>query len=93
MNLFCLAHIRTQVFYDPSPLGLDFDVIVDKASQLPQPLVLSRGPRVVLHIQTTQQAVDDFIAVVQDLAEAKKASLPLPVKQESGRILSMYGRR
>jgi threonine aldolase len=65
------SYFVIQFFYDPSPLGLSFEDIANRAGQLPEPLTLSDS-RVVVHIQTTHQAVDDFIAVVLQLAEEKK---------------------
>ena len=59
------------VFYDPSPLGLDYDEIAKGASELKEPLILG-GSRLVVHIQTTEQAVEDFLALVASLAEQKK---------------------
>jgi threonine aldolase len=38
---------------------------------LPEPLSLA-GSRLVVHIQTSEQAIDDFLTVVRNLAEEKK---------------------
>jgi len=59
------------VFYDPSPLGLEYPEIAERASQLANPLTLG-GSRLVLHIQTTDAAVDDFLALIRTLAEEKE---------------------
>lgn len=59
------------MFYDPSPIGVDYAEIADKAKDLPEPLVLG-GSRLVVHIQTSESAVDDFLTVVRELAEEKK---------------------
>jgi len=59
------------VFYDPSPIGVDYNEIAKRASTLPEPLFLA-GSRLVVHIQTSETAVDDFLAIVKDLAEEKK---------------------
>ncbi|KAJ7225742.1 pyridoxal phosphate-dependent transferase [Mycena pura] len=61
------------IFYDPAPVGVTFDEIADRASQLPEPLVLG-GSRVVVHIQTSESAVEDFLSVIRQLAEEKKAA-------------------
>jgi len=61
------------VFYDPSPVGTTFEEIADRASALPEPLILG-GSRLVVHIQTSDSAVDDVLAVVRTLAEEKKAA-------------------
>jgi len=59
------------VFYDPSPLGLRYDEILDRAAELSDPLILG-GSRLVIHIQTDPGAVDDFLQLVKVLAEEKK---------------------
>ncbi|KAF5356333.1 hypothetical protein D9756_004250 [Leucocoprinus leucothites] len=61
------------LFYDPTPLGINFDEIADRASALPDPLVLG-GSRLVVHIQTSEEAVEDFLSVVRTLADEKKAA-------------------
>ena len=38
---------------------------------LPEPLSLA-GSRLVVHIQTSEQAIDDFLAVIHNLAEEKR---------------------
>ncbi|KAJ7169664.1 pyridoxal phosphate-dependent transferase [Mycena filopes] len=61
------------IFYDPSSVGLTYDEIADRASDLPEPLILG-GSRLVVHIQTSEAAVADFLSVVRELAEEKKAA-------------------
>jgi threonine aldolase len=61
-----------QIFYDPSPLGLDCEEIAERASELPDPITL-HGSRLVVHIQTSEDAIDDFLALVRTLAEEKKS--------------------
>ncbi|KAJ7900110.1 pyridoxal phosphate-dependent transferase [Mycena olivaceomarginata] len=61
------------IFYDPSSIGVTYDEIADRATDLPEPLILG-GSRLVVHIQTTESAVDDFLSVVRQLAEEKKAA-------------------
>ncbi|KAG6885933.1 hypothetical protein C0993_007435 [Termitomyces sp. T159_Od127] len=58
------------VFYDPTPIGLDYNEIAERASKLPHPLVLG-GSRLVVHLQTSESAVDDFLALISELAEEK----------------------
>lgn len=60
-----------QVFYDPTPIGLNYNEIAERASQLPRPLFLG-GSRLVVHIQTSESAVEDFLALISELAEEKK---------------------
>lgn len=59
------------MFYDPTPIGLDYNEIAERANQLPRPLFLG-GSRLVVHIQTSESAVDDFLALINELAEEKK---------------------
>jgi len=59
------------VFYDPTPVCLDYNEIAERASSLPDPLVLG-GSRLVVHIQTSEAAVDDFLTLVKELADEKK---------------------
>ena len=58
------------VFYDPAPIGTTYDEIADRASELEEPLVLG-GSRLVVHIQTTPEAVQDFLSIVRSLKEEK----------------------
>lgn len=62
-----------QIFYDPSPIGVTYDEIGDGGSALPEPLFLA-GSRLVVHFQTSESAVDDFLGVVRTLAEEKRAA-------------------
>ncbi|KAH9937474.1 pyridoxal phosphate-dependent transferase [Fomitopsis serialis] len=59
------------VFYDPSPIGVSYAEIIDRASKLPEPIKLG-GSRLVVHIQTAEDTVDDFLAVIRKLAQEKK---------------------
>ena len=69
------------VFYDPAPIGTTYDEIADRASELEEPLVLG-GSRLVVHIQTSDAAVDDLLALVRRLAEEKKAAGFVPSETE-----------
>ncbi|RDB29659.1 putative low-specificity L-threonine aldolase [Hypsizygus marmoreus] len=60
------------VFYDAASVGLTYDEVAEKAGTLPEPLFLG-GSRLVVHIQTSEAAVDDFLALIKELAEQKKA--------------------
>lgn len=69
------------VFYDPAPLGIEYDEISERAATLPEPITISNSrSRLVVHIQTEGQAVDDFLALVKTISEEKKAAgfVPLP---------------
>lgn len=56
------------VFFDASPLGLSNDDVVAALAALQDPIALA-GNRCVLHHQTSEKAVDDFIEVANGLAE------------------------
>jgi threonine aldolase len=62
-----------QIFFDPAPLGIEYDEISERAEKLPEPLTVS-GSRLVVHIQTEDQAVDNFLALVGAIAGEKKAA-------------------
>lgn len=83
-----------QIFYDPTPLGLSHDEIVERASKLPQPLILY-GPRLVFHIQTSEAAVDDFLQVVRELSDekAKAGFVWQPQANVNGNAGNIYVRR
>jgi threonine aldolase len=81
------------VFYDPSPLGLEYSEIDDKARQLPEPITLA-GSRLVLHIQTSEVAVHDFLMLVQKLAEERRKAgwvRPEGELHSTGNVTQTYG--
>jgi len=81
------------VFYDPSPVGVTYDEIAERGSALPEPLFLG-GSRLVIHIQTSDAAVDDFLDVVRQLAEEKrKAGFVKSEGQPNGAFKDVYVRR
>jgi threonine aldolase len=61
------------IFYDPGPVGVTYEEIAERGSSLPEPLVLG-GSRLVVHIQTSEEAVNDFLNIVRTLAAEKKAA-------------------
>ncbi|KAF9480456.1 hypothetical protein BDN70DRAFT_979312 [Pholiota conissans] len=61
------------IFYDPTPIGVTFDEIGDRGAALSEPLFLG-GSRLVVHIQTSESAIEDFLGVVRQLAEEKRAA-------------------
>ncbi|TFL06422.1 pyridoxal phosphate-dependent transferase [Pterulicium gracile] len=82
------------VFYDPSPLGLEYGEIADRGAALPRPLILG-GSRLVVHIQTSTEAAEDFLELIKTLAEEKKAAgfvYVKPAKNVNG-ARSIYVRR
>lgn len=68
-----IAYIPLEVFYNPSSVGSTYAEVAERAAKLSRPLFLA-GSRLVVHIQTTEQAIDDFLGVVRGLAEEKKAA-------------------
>lgn len=63
----------TQIFFDPSTIGVDYVELVERADALPSPIKIG-GSRLVLHIQTSPQAVEDLLALIRQLAEEKRAA-------------------
>jgi threonine aldolase len=81
------------IFYDPSPLGVTYDEIGERGSAHPEPLFLG-GSRLVVHVQTSDAAVDDFLGVVRQLAEEKRAAgFVKPEQHVNGDIKDVYVRR
>lgn len=68
-----LLTARNKVFYNPSSIGTDYAEVAERAKRLPRPLSLA-GSRLVVHIQTSEQAIDDFLIVIHSLAEEKKTA-------------------
>jgi threonine aldolase len=86
-NLTCLATTNTystaQLFYNPSPLGLSYSEIAERASQLLEPIELA-GSRMVVHIQTSEDAVDDFLDLIRQLAAEKQRAGFVPQQKSYG---------
>ena len=59
------------MFYDPTPIGLSYVEIVTRAAELPNPIKLG-GSRLVVHIQTSPDMIEDFLELLHDLAEEKR---------------------
>lgn len=74
-------------------MGTTYDEIAERAENLPNPFKLG-GSRLVVHIQITEEAIDDFLAVVRQLAEEKKAAgFVRPTNGSNGQIRDIYVRR
>ncbi|KIK26531.1 hypothetical protein PISMIDRAFT_261188 [Pisolithus microcarpus 441] len=58
------------LFYDPSAIGVGYREVVERAAQLPRPIYLN-GSRLIMHIQTAGEAVDDFLCLMRQLKEEK----------------------
>ncbi|OBZ79664.1 putative low-specificity L-threonine aldolase [Grifola frondosa] len=70
------------VFFDPSPIGVTYAELVDRASKLPEPIKLG-GSRLVIHIQTSPAAVEDFLTLVRQLADEKKQAGFVPPERKA----------
>lgn len=60
-----------QVFFDPTPLGIDHYELSERAAMLPEPITIISS-RLIVHIQTEAQAVDDLLDLIKAAAEEKK---------------------
>lgn len=60
-----------QVFFDPSTICVDYKEVVDCAAALPLPITLWDS-RLVVHIQTTTEAIDDFLQLMRELRDKKR---------------------
>lgn len=82
-----------QIFYDPSSIGVTYDEIAERGSALAEPLFLG-GSRLLIHIQTSEAAVEDLLNVIRELAdEKKKAGFVKPETQTTGKYQDIYVRR
>ncbi|KAG2023795.1 threonine aldolase [Coprinopsis cinerea AmutBmut pab1-1] len=82
------------IFYDPSTVGVTYEEIADRGYALNEPLILG-GSRLVVHIQTSEAAVEDFLSVVRQLAQEKKdAGFVYQLdEQTNGAFKDVYVRR
>ncbi|KAF9535561.1 pyridoxal phosphate-dependent transferase [Crepidotus variabilis] len=81
------------IFYDPSPLSITFDEVGERGEALKEPLHLG-GSRLVVHIQTSEEAVNDFLSIIKSLAAEKKAAGSVPPRtQANGVTKDVYVRR
>lgn len=82
-----------QVFFDPSTIGVDYGEVVRRAAALPDPVALS-GSRLVVHIQTSSEAIDDFLRLINKLKDEKTKEGFTPSsaqKSANGTIQNVYG--
>lgn len=64
---------------------MTYEEIVKRASSLPDPIDI-RALRLVVHIQNTDETIDDFLALMKELAEEKiKAGFVRPEPQVNGK--------
>lgn len=58
------------VFIDPSPLGVDIWALCDRAQEIG---IRMSGSRIIVHVQITEDAVEDLLALVAKMkAEAQR---------------------
>jgi len=58
------------LYYDPTPLKLTLAEIRERAASLPDPITVL-GPRLVVHVQTSPELIDDFIDLLKTMASEK----------------------
>lgn len=72
---------------------MTYDEIAERARALPEPLFLG-GSRLVIHIQTSEQAADDFLEIVRKLAKEKRDAGFVPTNPSADSdIKDIYVRR
>ncbi|PVF96275.1 hypothetical protein CPB86DRAFT_816527 [Serendipita vermifera] len=65
------------VWFDPSPVGLKCEDIAERAQKLDKPIAMFPADRLVVHIQTSDEAIDDMVELLRKMAkEAKGGKLP-----------------
>jgi threonine aldolase len=79
------------VFYDPSTIGVEYCEIIDHAAALPNPITLT-GSRMVVHIQTSPEAVEDFLSLIRMLKEKKVQAGIVPSRVDSDGTRNVYVR-
>ena len=60
-----------------------------RAAALPEPIAVNETIRLVVHVQTTETAVDDLVSLMRNIAQEKKATGFVPattngLKPQSG---------
>lgn len=59
-----------QVFFDPSTIGVVYEEVERRAATLPDPITLNSS-RLVVHIQTSGETIDDFVRLIEELRDEK----------------------
>lgn len=80
-NSLLKASTSIQIFFDPSPIGIELDELIERAAALPDPIRLY-GSRLVIHIQTAPSAVDDLLTLIRAVAEEKRAAGFVPSEKQ-----------
>jgi len=78
-----------QLFYDPSTIGVEYWEVVERAAALEKPIKIN-GSRIIMHIQVSPKAVEDFLDLMRSLKEEKAKAgwtpeMAPPKKQNSYR--------
>ncbi|KAF9036466.1 hypothetical protein BDZ89DRAFT_1100632 [Hymenopellis radicata] len=81
------------IFYDAASIGTTFEEIALRAKELPVPIILAPSGRLVVHVQNTDAAVDDFLTLIRGIAEEKRtAGFVKPEKLTNGGHQTVYAR-
>jgi threonine aldolase len=66
--------------------------VVKRAAALPEPIAL-HGSRLVVHIQTSPKAIDDFLQLMSDLRDekVKEGLVPSNIVSLNGTTANIYG--
>jgi threonine aldolase len=72
--------IYAQIFYDPSPIGVSYEDIATAAANQSIPITTS-GSRLVVHLQTAPEAIDEILGVISKLADEKRAAGFVPLEK------------
>lgn len=79
-----LPLLLEKIFYDLTPLNIHLDDLAIRALALPDPITLG-GPRIVIHLQTSEDAVNDLLALISVMKEEQiaKGWVPIPVEEST----------
>ncbi|KAH0838571.1 pyridoxal phosphate-dependent transferase [Lanmaoa asiatica] len=93
VGILCPAE-TCMVFFDPSTIGVEYGEVVERAATLPDPIALS-GPRLVVHIQTSTEAIDAFLQLISKLRDEKMQEGFVPSTAQTlanGTTMNVYGK-
>ncbi|KAN0100891.1 Pyridoxal phosphate-dependent transferase [Tylopilus felleus] len=69
VRILCPAE-TCMVFFDPSTIGVVYEEVERRAATLPDPITLNSS-RLVVHIQTSGETIDDFVRLIEGLRDEK----------------------
>lgn len=84
-----------QVFFDPSTIGIEYGEVVKRAAALPDPIALSGDSRLLVHIQTSSEAIDALLQLIGELRDEKmrEGFVPSTVQTlTNDTTMNVYGR-